>query len=392
MNQQKTAIYALFAGFCILALGLGIGRFAYTPVLPLMQQQLGLSDAGGAYLAMSNYLGYLLGILWTLLWRQQQPPLTLSLAMLLGSLFGMSLSEHWIAWLLWRFLAGFAGAWLFMLASTRVLDWLAYLQRQHWAGYLYGGVGAGIMLAGLAVPWLATLGNWQVVWMGLGVLALLLALPSYWLQHRAPAAYHADDAPLSGHQRHLSQGVSQQVFWLLIAYFFEGMAYIISGTFLVAAVARLPEFSGNAAHVWVAVGIAGIPACIVWAGIGKHLGLLFALLLAFALQTFGMALPVWWSDNLGAYLGALFYGATFMGIVSMTMSFGKNLLPHHTQAVLAGLTLAFSVGQVIGPWFVTWVDTLNQALLVGTAFSGIGGLSLLLGVVLQNISSYKKVF
>jgi len=260
-----------------------------------------------------------------------------------------------------------------------VLDWLAYLKLQHWAGYLYGGVGAGIMLAGLAVPWLTNFGDWRATWLGLGFISLLLLLPSWWLQHRAPAAYHADDAPAEGHELQ----VSQQVFWLWIAYFFEGMAYIISGTFLVAAVARLPDFSGDASHVWVAVGVASMPACIVWAWIGRHSSLLVALLLAFALQTFGMALPVLWGNNWGAYISALLYGATFMGIVSMTMSLGKNLLPHHTQAVLAGLTLAFSIGQVIGPWFVTWVDTLNQALLVGTGFSFIGGVSLLLGFALQ---------
>jgi len=379
MNTQKQAIYVVIAGFCCLILGIGLGRFAYTPILPLMQRDVGLSDDWGAYLAMANYLGYLLGTLWVLLWRQHQPNLLLSLGLLVISLFGMGLFEHWGAWLFWRFLAGFAGAWLFMLASTRVLDWLGYLQRLHWAGYLYGGIGAGIVLAGLVVAGLDTLGDWRISWLVLGGFAGLLIWPSLWLQQQAPAAYHEDDAP------HASQDwvFSQQAVWLLIAYFFEGMAYIISGTFLVAAVARLPTFAGDAAHVWVVVGLAGIPSCIVWAWIGKHSGLLTALLLAYGLQTIGMVLPVWLGGNWGAYLGALLFGATFMGIVSMTMSFGKHLLPHHTQFVLAALTLAFSVGQVIGPWCVTWVATLNSALLVATGLSLLGGSCLLLGFVLQ---------
>ncbi len=378
MSEQRQALYALFAGFCCLVMGIGLGRFAYTPILPLMQRDLGFSDDWGAYLAIANYLGYFIGTLGVLLWTHKQPRLTVSLWLLVISLLGMGLTEHWLLLSLWRFLAGLSGAWLFMLASVRVLAWLLYLHRLHWAGYLYSGVGAGIALAGLATPWLDSLGGWRMAWIGCAGLALLLLWPGRWLHHQAPVSPQAHTTSASSDAH-----AAQQVFWLWIAYFFEGMAYIISGTFLVAAVARLPEFSGNAANVWVVVGLASVPACIFWGWVGKKTGLFIALLLAYALQTLGMGLPVWWGDSVGAYAGALLYGGTFMGIVSMTMSLGKSLMPQRAQFALAALTLGFSMGQIVGPWLMTWVDTLNQALLMATVLSLVGGVCLLLGFVLQ---------
>lgn len=378
MNEQRQAIHTLFAGFCCLVMGIGLGRFAYTPLLPILQRDLGMSDDWGAYMAMANYAGYFLGTLGILLWPNKQPRLTVSLWLLVISLAGMGLSDNLWLMSLWRFLAGLSGAWLFMIASVRVLAWLLYLHRMHWAGFLYGGVGAGIALAGLVVPWFESIGGWQGAWLGLAALGLLLLWPGHWLHHQAPVS--ATPHPSAAHD---AADAKQKVLWLWIAYFFEGMAYIISGTFLVAAVARLPEFSGNASNVWVVVGLASVPACILWAWIGKHIGLWAALLAAYSLQTLGMALPVWLGDSLGAYIGAFLYGATFMGIVGMTMSFGKTLMPQHAQFAIAALTLGFALGQIVGPWFITWLDTLNEALLLASFLSLIGGFSLWLGFSIQ---------
>src|SRR5437763_9311197 len=46
-----------------LAVAIGIGRFAFTPLLPLMVRDGSLAPSGGAWLAASNYLGYLAGAL-----------------------------------------------------------------------------------------------------------------------------------------------------------------------------------------------------------------------------------------------------------------------------------------------------------------------------------------
>ena len=46
---------------------MGIGRFAFTPVLPMMRHEGALSITAGAWLASANYVGYLAGALLALL-------------------------------------------------------------------------------------------------------------------------------------------------------------------------------------------------------------------------------------------------------------------------------------------------------------------------------------
>ena len=62
--MPSAALPAAVAGLVALAVAMGVGRFAFTPLLPLMQDDAGLSLADGGYLAAANYLGYLAGALW----------------------------------------------------------------------------------------------------------------------------------------------------------------------------------------------------------------------------------------------------------------------------------------------------------------------------------------
>ncbi len=60
-NLRGLAVVA--QGAAALAVSMGIGRFVYTPILPLMVREAGLSKSFGATLATANYAGYLLGAL-----------------------------------------------------------------------------------------------------------------------------------------------------------------------------------------------------------------------------------------------------------------------------------------------------------------------------------------
>src|SRR4051812_29092118 len=62
--MAPTPMRTALAGMIALAVAMGIGRFAFTPILPMMRDDAGLSVAAGGWLASANYLGYLLGALW----------------------------------------------------------------------------------------------------------------------------------------------------------------------------------------------------------------------------------------------------------------------------------------------------------------------------------------
>ncbi|MBI0383265.1 YbfB/YjiJ family MFS transporter, partial [Streptomyces albiflaviniger] len=145
---------------------MGVGRFVYTPILPLMHAQAGLSAATGANLATANYVGYLLGALaGTFLPRLMRSPAVLRscLVVLAVSLAGMPLTRATAVWLLLRLCAGVVSAVIFVIAVSSLLSHLRD-HPAHLPGWAFGGVGAGIALSGSLVLALRTIADWQAAW------------------------------------------------------------------------------------------------------------------------------------------------------------------------------------------------------------------------------------
>lgn len=151
------------AGF---AVAMGLGRFAFTPILPLMIEQADLSSATGAHLATANYLGYLVGPVLTLFLPRLVSSRLLyraSLVVIVVSLLGMSLTTSEFLWLVLRFLAGAASALMFvMIASSAAYHCRA--AARHVVGWIYGGIGVGIALSGILILALGAGGSWQHAW------------------------------------------------------------------------------------------------------------------------------------------------------------------------------------------------------------------------------------
>ncbi|MDP9440045.1 MAG: YbfB/YjiJ family MFS transporter, partial [Actinomycetota bacterium] len=144
----------LAAGMLALVVAMGVGRFAYTPILPGMQEALDLGDRQTGALASSNYLGYLVGAVLTAVfplgsWRDAA--LRACLVAVVATTGLMALTTGFAAWAALRFLAGVASAGVFVLASGVVLGVLRERGRSDLSGWLYSGVGIGIAAAGLTV-------------------------------------------------------------------------------------------------------------------------------------------------------------------------------------------------------------------------------------------------
>lgn len=61
MPHRSPAFRVVLVGFRSLALAMGVGRFAFTPILPMMRADGLLSITDGGYLASVHFLGYWLG-------------------------------------------------------------------------------------------------------------------------------------------------------------------------------------------------------------------------------------------------------------------------------------------------------------------------------------------
>jgi len=344
--QPRQSFKILLAGVTALVIAMGISRFAYTPLLPIMQLGAGLSDASAGYLASINYAGYLLGALW-MAWR---PPVGSALTTLrqqllinIASTLLMGCLDIFSFWAVLRFVAGFSSAMIFVLASGIVLQHLISHQRQGWSGWLYSAIGIGIIISALVVPPLGNYFGWQGTWFGLALISFLLAYPAYhWLvAEHAPANENPGASRATPSQRMLP--------WLTGAYFCAGLGYIVTGTFLVTMLQRIPGLETSSNLAWLIVGLAAAPSSILWMRVGLHVGPAQALVAAHLTQALGIVLPVVWPSIPGTLLGALLYGGTFMGIVTLSMYFGRSLTPDAPQRTIGMLTVAFGAGQIIGP-------------------------------------------
>lgn len=337
----------LGSGMIALGIALGVSRFAYTPLLPLMQRDLILPDDFAGYLASVNYLGYLAGALWAAYSPEKfrnGSRLPTHLLINLAATAGMGLVSGRGIWMILRLVSGFSSAMIFVVASRIVLQTLACHDRQSWSGWLYAGVGIGIVITALTVPILDRYFGWQGGWLGLtAICSILVWAPMIWLRGRRPDRETAQAPRISSHEHR------SFLPWLLAAYFLEGLGYIVTGTFLVALLHRLPGLEASAAVAWLLVGAAAIPSCVLWMRIGLRIGLVRGLIAAHLVQTVGILLPVIQPNLVGALAGAVFFGGTFVGIATLNIFLGQAIAPGRAEWAIGLLTAAFGAGQIIGP-------------------------------------------
>jgi MFS family permease len=136
---------------------------------------------------------------------------------------------------------------------------------------------------------------------------------------------------------------------MALSYFAAGWGFVISATFTVAIVEREPALAGQGALAWALVGLAAMPAVFLWDRVARKVGDIRALLLAFGLQTVSIVLPALSGSLTAALIGALGYGATFIGIVSLTMALVGRRAPQNPGKAMARLTLSYGAAQMIAP-------------------------------------------
>jgi predicted MFS family arabinose efflux permease len=341
------------AGILALAVAMGAGRFAFTPVLPAMRDAFALTPAALGTLASANYLGYLAGALAAatpLLERWQGPVVRGSLLAIVVTTAAMAVTDAFPVWLILRFLAGLASAAVFIFVSASVLERLSRLDRSNLAGWFFSGVGLGIASSGVIVLAIQRLARgeahpWRLEWLAIAALAAAMSVACWRWLPRPVRSTAAASAPIG-----TAGWLPLPIILLGAAYFLDGVGYIVAGTFLVAIVAAAPGLSGLGAGAWVLVGIAGMPSTVLWSRIASRIGPLPALAAAYLMQTVGLALPALSDRPWAAALSAILFGATFIAVSSLTLiEARRRAAPHLVARTIGVLTALFGLGQVIGP-------------------------------------------
>lgn len=352
MASAGSAVRVAGAGLVALAVAMGIGRFAFTPILPMMQADAGLSLSAAGWLAAANYLGYLVGAL-----TAARLPVVLairgSLVLVAIVTFGMGLGDHFTVWLVLRLLAGIASAWVLVNVSAWALEQLLTQQRLALSGVVFAGVvvgiaGAGALCMGLMRAEIDSARTWELF----GVVSLLLAAGTWKaFGNDSPRDAHIEPAPT------LAQHATWSPDRLLLAacYGAFGFGYIIPATFLLARARHLVTDPAVFGWAWPVFGTAAALSTFAAARWLQAMDDRRVWPISHVLMAAGVVLPVVWPRLTAILIAALLVGGTFMVITMSGLREARRVAGNRATGFIGALTAAFAVGQVLGPVVVSAV-------------------------------------
>ena len=363
-SEQPRAV--TWAGMLALAVAMGVGRFAFTPLLPMMLHDGVLTLAEGSWLATANYVGYLAGALacMALPWvapavYERWHPARLARAGLVATVLltvAMALPLPG-AWPLLRFAAGVASAFVLLNVAAWCMVRLTALGCPSMGGRVFCGPGVGIALSGLAASaMVAALWRASTGWGVCGLLSVRLCA-GVWpgvrgraAQARAGAPHPHAPARAPGGGTVLARGVHA------LAYGLAGLGYIVTATFLpVIARAALPAGSLWPDLFWPMFGVGVTVGAALSTRANAAWDRRWLLCATYGMQALGIALGLWWPTPAGFALSSCLVGLPFTAITFYGLQEARRLWPQSADSFASLITAVYGLGQIMGPPMVAWL-------------------------------------
>lgn len=380
---------------------MGFGRFLFTATLPDIMSELSLSTTVAGWLASVNYIGYFIGALIAMFVPHRRTWQTLMVwavisvvTTILLFIPNMSLS----VWYVIRLFAGIASGVAMILSSTLVIQSFSATRQSTLSTLHYAGVGVGISASAVLTGALLSFGyHFDLIWLIAGLISLPLLGLLYAIR---PADSLSSKSTRTTQPYSLIQtyvnfkralyeafvGNTKRIALLSISYGLAGFGYITSATFLPVMATQRLESPAAGLIIWLIVGVLAMLSNPIWGALAKRVGEIETLMGLTLLQAIGMLLPLWLGGAIGLYVNAAVLGMTFIGIVSMTLIIIKGIAPAYSNLLIGLATLAYAVGQFIGPLATIALARSQDDFNSGLMIAGVG---LLIGLGLL-VLFYKK--
>ncbi|MEZ5810683.1 MAG: YbfB/YjiJ family MFS transporter [Rhizobiaceae bacterium] len=368
MTAPASPLRLALGGMIAMAVAMGIGRFVYTPILPGMMEGLGLSAGDAGLIASANYLGYLVGaVVASGAWGQGRERLVMLAGLGASAVLAaaMALTDSLAAFLLIRFLAGVASAFLMVFLSTIVLNRLMAVGREDLQAVHFGGVGLGIATSSLMTGALVLAGaEWPASWLWAGAISAA-GFVAAWLM--------VDRGPVSGGPAKPEPPLprSPRLTRVIIAYGLFGFGYVITATFLVAIVRQGEGGRLFESAVWLATGLAGFPSVWLWNKAVRRIGLARTFAIGCLVEAVGVAASVGIGGHAGPLIAALLLGGTFIAVTAQGLQAARRLARDAPRRALALMTASFGTGQIVGPIVAGYLADHSGNFVSGSALAAV---------------------
>lgn len=375
MTENSTAVYrrlnAIFhygwiivaVGFLVIFACIGLGRYAYTMLLPSMQAGLGLTYDRMGFIGTGNFCGYLLSVVAApRLIRNYKPRRVIigGLVLITLSLFGVSISNGFLVPLSLYFLVGMGTGFANIPTMALISFWFRSDQRGKAAGLMIGGNGAAIVLAGILVPLLNRCfgaEGWRAGWLLLGIIAFIVTIIAALLLRNTPlevgleplgrVAQVSSDQLVPREQKDSGMLLVQ----LGLLYLAFGATFMVYGTFIVTTMVREYGFSEAKAGIyWSWAGFFSLFSGVFFGILSDRIGRKYGLALVFAVQSAAYLLAGLKPGSFGLMISIVLYGSAVFAIPAiMAAAVGDYLGLSRAAAAFSTITIFFAAGQTVGP-------------------------------------------
>jgi MFS family permease len=383
--SDDAALRAAARGLCALLVGIGLGRFGYPPLIPLLVRE-GWFTAGQAdYLGAFNLAGYVAGSAASGIFAHRMRVSTVVRMAMLTVASGFiacawPLGFPWFVF--WRLSAGIAGGVLMVIGAPSVLASIPVAIRGRIGGIVFTGIGAGVALSGTIVPLFAGWGP-HGAWLSLGGLSGLLTILGWrgWsTEHPASAAKTQPPAP-PGNSK-----LTWLLFWLLAAYVTNAIGFVPHTVFWVDYIARgLNRGIATGNHYWALLGISAACGPLASGWLADRIGFSRSLRASLFAKAIGVALPLFSSSPVALALSSIGVGSMAIGIVSLAAGRVAELVPASRQKqVWSWMTAAFAIAHAATAFILSAIFSNTGSYRI---LFVIGSVALLIGCVFDFVSS-----
>lgn len=369
--RATSAGWAAVAGFAASLVGIGLARFAYTPLLPAIIGAHWFDPSKAAYLGAANLAGYLAGAIF----GRSMAAKTSTVFMLRAMMLLASLAFFACAWpvsfawfFAWRFLSGTSGGALMVLAAPTVLAHVPPSRRGLVAGIIFMGVGVGIAASGTLVPLLLQQGLGET-WVGLGVISLVLTAIAW-------RGWPRGDAPVANatHTRRAAPNGTLKA--LYVEYALNAAGWVPHMIFLVDFVARgRGEGLQVGAQYWVLFGLGATVGPLLVGVVADRIGFGRALRLSFLVEAFSVAVPALGLGTVWLMISSVIVGAFVTGTVPLVLGRVHEILAHHPaqqSSAWQTATVGFALFQAVAAYGLSFLfsysdGNYNLLFMIGTS-------------------------
>lgn len=353
VSPSRSAVRITLAGLAASFVGIGLARFAYTPLIPALIAARWFSAPDAVYLGAANLAGYLAGALVARPMAARAPAATVLRAMMAlatAAFFACAFPLSFSWFFVWRFASGVSGGALMALAAPTVLPHVPLARRGLAGGAIFTGVGLGIAASGTVVPLL--LGSGLVVtWFGLGALSLAFTVFAWTAWPASPPAARARAATPAPEPMPVKA--------LYAEYALNAFGLVPHMVFLVDFIARgLGRGIGGGTRNWIVFGAGALVGPMLAGAMADRIGFGPALRIALVLQAAAVLAPIVSPASLTLGASSLIVGASVPGVVPLVLGRVHELIPGDAagqQAAWSRATIAFALGQAVGAYGLSYL-------------------------------------